>query len=421
MAIYSCSISNVSRAKGSSACATLSYITGEKVFDERLQQTFSFGRRERVVFFDTVLPEWAPEEYKDPKVLFNEIETYEKADNARTAKKIIVALPRELSLEQSKEVLEDFIRGSITKSGYATTFAIHDDPDHHNPHAHILIANRQINERGEWASKRKKEYLLDEKGERVPIIDPKTGEQKVDGRNRKQWKRIDVERNPLDQKAMLQEIRSAWAKECNRYLDKEHQIDHRSNADRGIELEPTIHEGYAAGEIVKRGGHSEIIEMNQEIKERNSLLERLWELMNKAIELLDNLFRRKKEQERDPYEPMVEHLLEWMQGKNALTIATGTEWIDIPETHAQVQMHQQIIDHYKAGMDEEAERLRKSEAYKEAELWQKRLKGIAQEVYYHKAEPISSLAAIAKTEAKKWTRDPAKVRENRNRWESPEL
>ena len=36
MAIYSCNISNVSRAKGSSSCATLSYISGEKVRDERL-------------------------------------------------------------------------------------------------------------------------------------------------------------------------------------------------------------------------------------------------------------------------------------------------------------------------------------------------------------------------------------------------
>ena len=47
MAIYSCNISNVSRAKGSSSCATLSYISGEKVRDERLGKTFRYGREER--------------------------------------------------------------------------------------------------------------------------------------------------------------------------------------------------------------------------------------------------------------------------------------------------------------------------------------------------------------------------------------
>ena len=31
-------------------------------------------------------------------------------------------------------------------------------------------------------------YVLDENGERVPLIDKKTGQQKVDNRNRKQWK-----------------------------------------------------------------------------------------------------------------------------------------------------------------------------------------------------------------------------------------
>ena len=71
MAIYSCNISNVSRAKGSSACATLSYISAEKIVDERLGMTFSYGREERVMLTGTLLPEGAPKEFQDPKVLFN--------------------------------------------------------------------------------------------------------------------------------------------------------------------------------------------------------------------------------------------------------------------------------------------------------------------------------------------------------------
>lgn len=87
MAIYSCNISNVSRAKGSSSCATLSYISGEKVRDERLGKTFRYGREERVILTETLLPEGAPVEFQNPAVLFNAIENYETAENARTAKK----------------------------------------------------------------------------------------------------------------------------------------------------------------------------------------------------------------------------------------------------------------------------------------------------------------------------------------------
>ena len=75
MAIYSCNISNVSRAKGSSACATLSYISAEKIVDERLGMTFSYGREERVMLTGTLLPEGAPKEFQDPKVLFNASDT----------------------------------------------------------------------------------------------------------------------------------------------------------------------------------------------------------------------------------------------------------------------------------------------------------------------------------------------------------
>mgnify|MGYP001089204910 CR=1 FL=1 len=203
MAIYSCNISNVSRAKGSSSCATFSYISGEKVRDERLGKTFRYGREERVILTETLLPEGAPVEFQNPVVLFNAIEKYENTDNARTAKKIMVALPKEFDLTMQKKVVDEFIEKQITSRGYACSYAIHHDKENMNPHAHILIANRQIDKKtGEWTAKRKMEYALDEQGARIPIIDPSTGKQKVDKRNRKQWKRINAEQNVLDKKAV---------------------------------------------------------------------------------------------------------------------------------------------------------------------------------------------------------------------------
>lgn len=276
MAIYHCSISNVSRAKGSSSCATLSYISAEKVKEERTAQIYSYGRGERVLEVGTIIPEYAPQEFENPSVLFNSIENYEKAENARTAKKIEVALPRELDLTTQKEIVESYIRENLTKEGYCATYAIHNDKENNNPHAHILVANRQINEKGEWSSKRKMEYALDDKGERIPRLD-ENGQQKTDKNGRKQWVRISAAQNPLDKKEFLQRLREGWAKECNKHLEPERQIDHRSYAEQGKDQIPTIHEGYASREIEARGGISERAEINRDIRERNTLLEKLSE------------------------------------------------------------------------------------------------------------------------------------------------
>ena len=272
MAIYSCNISNVSRAKGSNSCATLSYISGKTVRCERTGETFRYGRNERVVHNETLLPANAPREFADASVLFNAIENYEKATNARTAKKIIVAIPREFNLEQQKEVLREFC-GNLTNEGYACTFAIHHDEENNNPHAHVLVANRQLNSKGKFAIKSKKQYALDENGERIPIIDKETGQQKVDSRNRKQWKRENVQVNPLDTKAMLQQLRTSWADICNERLAPEQQISEKSLKAQGKRRLPTRHEGYAARAIEKRGGVSEICEQNREIRAWNEHFE----------------------------------------------------------------------------------------------------------------------------------------------------
>jgi len=274
MAIYSCNISNVSRAKGSSSCATLSYISGEKVLEEKTGQLYQYGRQDRIMETGTIIPQNAPIEFQDPKNLFNSIENFEAASNARTAKKIILALPKEFDIERQKGIVENYINEIITSKGYACTYAIHHDKDGNNPHTHILIVNRQINEKGEWSTKSKKEYALDEKGERIPQLD-QDGNQKLGKRNEKLWKRVSVQVNPLDTKEMLCELRERWASECNKHLAPEQQIDHRSYSEQGKEQEPTIHEGYVARKIEEQGGISERCEINRAITERNNLLKQI--------------------------------------------------------------------------------------------------------------------------------------------------
>lgn len=298
MAIYSCNISNVSRSKGSSACATLSYISAEKIRDERTGELYNYGREQRVIEVATMLPAGAPQEYEKAERLFNSIENFEKAENARTAKKIIVALPREFDLDMQSEVIREFIEKNITSKGYACTYAIHHDKDNSNPHCHILIANRQIDSKtGKWANKRKMEYALDDKGERIPLIDKSTGKQKVDSRNRKQWKRISVESNPMDSRETLKDIRISWAEVCNKRLSQDKKIDHRSYEeqfkDKDLKLIPTIHEGYEARAIEAQGGISERCEYNRQVKSKNNLLRQISEELKQLSGQIKELVQEK--------------------------------------------------------------------------------------------------------------------------------
>lgn len=320
MAIYHCSISNVSRARGSSSIATLAYISGEKVHDDRLDKTYQYARSERVLATGTILPDYAPAEYADPKTLFNAIEQYETSDKARTAKKIEVALPKELDRATQKKIVEDYIRNNLTSQGYCATYALHDgnEKKNYNDHAHIIVTNRPINAKGEWGCKRKMAYALDEDGKRIPALEyekdekgkflkdengnkiPVFGEdgkpiQKKDGKGTPQWVRINLEVNPLDTKDFLFHLRKEWAAEVNKHLAPEQQIDYRSNAARGIEDTPTIHEGYAARAMEERGEVSERCQTNREIKAENEQRRQIRAELAATIEQDKALARKERE------------------------------------------------------------------------------------------------------------------------------
>ena len=274
MAIFHCSISNVSRASGGSACASLAYISGEKVFDERSHTTYSFGHKDRILLTETIIPDFAPDKFNNPATLFNDIELFDSAINARTAKKITLALPKELNLDLQKKCVQNFIKDNLTAEGYCAFVAIHDGGHNQNFHAHILVANRPLNKNGEWSCKRKMAYALDTDGNRIPVLD-KFGNQKTDSHGRKQWKRISTFQNKLDDKNFLFQLRQNWANEVNKFLPQNLHIDHRSNSERGLIDKPTIHEGYAARAIEKKGGISERCQFNRDIKSDNSQLHSL--------------------------------------------------------------------------------------------------------------------------------------------------
>ena len=166
IAIYHCNISIVSRGKGKSAVAAAAYRSGEKLTNEWDGMTHDYTRKGGVVHTEIMLPPHAPPSFSDRSTLWNSVELYEKAGNAQLAREIDAALPIELSREEQIRLVREYCSSQFVFKGMCVDFAIH-DTDSGNPHCHIMLTMRPLDERGAWAAKSKKEYDLDENGERI--------------------------------------------------------------------------------------------------------------------------------------------------------------------------------------------------------------------------------------------------------------
>lgn len=293
--MYHCSIKNISRSGGKSAVASASYRAGEKLEDLETGLTHDYTKKTEVVYSEIFLCENAPIEYQDRATLWNAVEQKETASNSRLAREWEVALPNELTLEQSKELVRGFAQ-SLADEGMCVDANIHWKNGNH--HAHIMGTVRAINEKGEWTAKTRKVYDLDENGQKIPQIDKKTGLQKVDGQNRKQWKSHKEDYTNWNSKEKVEEWRERWADQCNKALEKAQsveRVDHRSFERQGIERIPTIHEGYVARQMEQRGETAERCEINRDINAANIELQNLEAEHRSLLEVLKHLKEKVKE------------------------------------------------------------------------------------------------------------------------------
>jgi ATP-dependent exoDNAse (exonuclease V) alpha subunit len=223
------------------------YISGEKLHEERRGITANYSNRDDVCYAETLAPEWAGDEFRNTEKAWNLLENYEDKyalekyktpetqnkymQSARTAMKLVLALPKELSEEQNKELALSFANKAYVSNGHVVTVAIHSDEG--NPHAHLLISHRQINKDGTISYTKNREMctVLGIKGHR-----------------------------------------EMWANEQNLFLEKEGfdvRVDHRSYKDQGIDLVPTVHEGWYAKSLADKGLPSRPVEENIRIREEN--------------------------------------------------------------------------------------------------------------------------------------------------------
>ena len=179
IAIYHCSIKIVSRGKGKSAVAAAAYRSGEKLTNEWDGLTHDYTKKGGVVHSEILLPAHAPPAFSDRSTLWNRVELSEKSNNAQLAREVEIALPVELSREEQTRLVREYCSSQFVSKGMIADFNLHDTGGG-NPHAHILLTMRPLDERGAWLPKSKKEYVLDENGEKIRLPSGRYKTRKVD-------------------------------------------------------------------------------------------------------------------------------------------------------------------------------------------------------------------------------------------------
>lgn len=321
MAIYHLEAKVVTRGVGRTACGAAAYMSCSRIYNDYDGIQHDYTRKGGLVWEHVFLPPMAPAAWQDREKLWNAVEEGEKTKDSRLAREFVVALPVELDKRQWIGLVSEFIQDNFVSDGMCADVAIH-DTDGHNPHAHILLTMRPLDEKGTWQYKTEKEYLCVRDGEERGFTAAefktaqgegwekqypyKVGKKKVymtptaaevQGLERasKYPKSTKYGRqNPItarwNSEEQLIAWRAAWAGASNRYLEKagrEERIDHRSHAERGLDEHPTIHEGVSARKMEKAGFVSERCETNRLIRADNAVIRAMKAAIVKLKKIID--------------------------------------------------------------------------------------------------------------------------------------
>ena len=161
------SISVVSRGSGQSVMAAASYCLGQKLYSEHDGEwKYPHSSPQRVRYTEVMLPPNAPAEYADRQTLWNAVDAAEKRADAQTARRFVITLPKELTYEQNLALIRAYCQEQFVDKGMVCDLYYHDEHDG-NPHVHLLLTMRAMDEQGRWLPKTKTTFVLDENGERI--------------------------------------------------------------------------------------------------------------------------------------------------------------------------------------------------------------------------------------------------------------
>ena len=277
-------ISIVQRSHRQSAVAAAAYQSGEKLFCEYDQKVKHYPEKRGIVHNEILLPANAPLEYTDRNTLWNAAEAVEKQWNSQLARRWVLSIPREIPPDQYAALVRDFCRQQFVSKGMCVDFAIHDKGDG-NPHAHVMLTMRAMDERGKWLPKSRKVYELDKNGERIKL---------PSGR----WKSHKEDTVDWNDQKYCEIWRHEWEVIQNRYLEannRPERVDLRSYERQGLDIIPTVHEGAAVRQMEKRGIQTNIGNLNREIKAANSLMKSIRQLIKNLKGWIAELSEKRNE------------------------------------------------------------------------------------------------------------------------------
>ena len=365
MALYHFHVTQIQRSAGQSAVACAAYRSGEKLYSDYYGEVSDYTRKGGVICSDILLPPHAPSEYADRQTLWNAVEKVERNKNAQLAYSFDIALQNEFSLEENIALARQFLSEQLVSRGMIVDYAIHEQDTENggipNPHFHVLCPIRPLKENGKWGFKQRREYLLNENGERT----------RDEARN---YLFNAVPTTDWGSPETLEVWREAWANMVNAKFKEKGlncRIDHRSYLRQGLDILPTVHEGPAVRQMEAKGITTNKGDLNRWIKATNALIRDL----KQKISTLLNWLKEVKRELSAPKPPNLGALLgsyytarnagAWSkkakagnlkQFAEAVNYLTANKLYTIEALEGRVTSQKKRVDDLKSAMDENAKR-----------------------------------------------------------------
>ena len=248
--------------------AAAAYRAGEKLHSKYYGEDSDYTRKGGVICSEILLPSHAPPEYADRETLWNAVEKAERGKKAQLAYSFDIALQNEFSMQENIALARQFLLENFVSRGMVVDFSVHspdkEDGGISNPHFHVMCPIRPIESDVSWGNKQRREYVLDEHGERV-LDEAGNGNYVFNAVSTTDWGKPET----------LETWRQGWAETCNaKFAEKglDCRIDHRSYERQGIEQIPTIHEGPSVRAMEAKGIRTDKGDLNRWIRKTNAML-----------------------------------------------------------------------------------------------------------------------------------------------------
>lgn len=226
----------IGRSAGHSAVAAAAYRSASRLRDDRRGCYHDWSHKNDVVHSEIMLPDGAPQKWRDRERLWNDVEASELRKDSQLARDMLFAVPRELDQGTAIDLIRDFASHEFVSLGMIADLNVHWNiglSGELNPHAHIMLTTRHVSREGF-------------------------------GHKNRDW----------NHKQYLFRWRESWANHANQRLaqcDIEACIDHRAYAAQSIALEPRVHLDIGAAKLRALGQENDQGQKLHAIGARNGM------------------------------------------------------------------------------------------------------------------------------------------------------